>query len=80
MNHEKLQLCDMWVLFLLQGTSNEETENVLTILSQVHAGIAGEEDICDQDQVRRRGITFQNFIFRKLLIIYNILFYVHWRL
>ena len=39
------------ILALLpKGTSNEETDNVLGILSQVHAGIVSDEDISDQDQ------------------------------
>ena len=33
-----------------QGTSEEEAESVLSILSQIHGGISGEEDISDQDQ------------------------------
>ncbi len=38
---------------LLQGTSHEEQEAVLRILSQVHVDNTTEEDISDQDQVRR---------------------------
>ncbi|XP_064619648.1 serine/threonine-protein kinase SMG1-like isoform X2 [Lineus longissimus] len=35
---------------LPKGTSADETENVLTILSQIHTGSTSEEDISDQDQ------------------------------
>ena len=44
---EKAEILD----FLPKGTSNDETEQVLNIISQVHAGISNEEDISDQDQV-----------------------------
>ncbi len=41
------------VLELLpKGINNDEIDNVLAILSQVHAGVTSDEDISDQDQVR----------------------------
>ena len=45
---EKAQVLEL----LPKGTSNEEIENVLTILSQIQCGGSGEEDIGDQEQVR----------------------------
>ena len=42
-----LSMCVLTV----QGTSHEEVEAVLSVLSQIHTGIADEEDISDQDQV-----------------------------
>ncbi|KAK3583612.1 hypothetical protein CHS0354_039435 [Potamilus streckersoni] len=43
---EKLAILSL----LPKGTSGEETETVLSILSQIHSGISSEEDISDQDQ------------------------------
>ena len=37
--------------YVLQGTSGEETERIMGILSQVHDLETTEEDISDQDQV-----------------------------
>ena len=54
---EKAQVLEL----LPKGTSNEETDNVLTILSQIHAGITSEEDISDQDQVSR--LSFSWFLY-----------------
>jgi len=44
---EKAQVMEV----LPKGINNDDTEAILTILSQIHAGNSSEEDISDQDQV-----------------------------
>lgn len=41
----------LYCLVCVQGTSGEETERIMGILSQVHDLETTEEDISDQDQV-----------------------------